>query len=570
MDQVKEYGAVLLKHWFWICSSLVLLVGSFFWYSTTTTLDEEYESAKSSINGSFSTVSGVRSELSTHPNAISHKKMQALIDERKMEVFRSWQQLYQRQQDYLVWPVKALGENFVSRYQGKVPIEAHFPHPLPDKDRIPSALRQIYPKYIEETLPAIALVGGTEWTVGVEQENTVEDNVNSVFDDGPLVQWSEESQSNTLKDLFPWKSTGTPSTLEIYYSQENLWILRQLMAIVSNVNGDVKQRYQAKIRSITSLNIGSSVDFASGEILAVGESARAFGSIGGGGPEGMMDGGMEAELAAEMAAMSGGMGGGMGGTTTRSTTRTLSTLAAGPDPADNRYVDIGLESIQGSSLRAALTTPQPAANQIPIAIAKRVPIKMVLQMHQKAVPELIAACGSAKLMVHVEQVRLLPKDESKSGGAASMNGGMGMDAMMEMEMEMMDSRDAMMSAGPTAQQKKRERPVDEFPLDVSAEIYGVINIYNPADPEKLYIESINEDTVEDAVANLGGNAEAAATPQAEPPSATGTGEVLPGPSDQPADATDDGASPADTPEAPTPPVDAQAAANTVSEPRLAN
>ncbi len=38
---------------------------------------------------------------------------------------------------------------------------------------------------------------------------------------------------------------------------------------------------------------------------------------------------------------------------------------------------------------------------------------------------------------------------------------------------------------------------DEFPLDMTVEIYGIIHIYNPPDPEKLGVEQVTEDTVID-------------------------------------------------------------------------
>ena len=47
--------------------------------------------------------------------------------------------------------------------------------------------------------------------------------------------------------------------------------------------------------------------------------------------------------------------------------------------------------------------------------------------------------------------------------------------------------------------------VDEFPLDMSVEIYGIIYIYNPPDPEKFGVEQVTEDTVIDgATETLGG------------------------------------------------------------------
>jgi hypothetical protein len=196
-------------------------------------------------------------------------------------------------------------------------------------------------------------------------------------------------------------------------------------------------------------------------------------------------------------------------------------IAVTLDPADNRYVNAALEPITGATLRSALTSNSPS--DAALAVAKRVPVMMSLNMDQRAVHELIAACGSADLMVEVHQVRLLP--EMAGGGSMGMGGDMMDEGMMEMDMGGMGmgmggmggmgmGMGGMGAAGSV-------EPVDETPLDMSVEIYGIIHIYNPPDPVKLGVEQVTEDTVLDgATETIGG--EKVAT---QPPAAAVEGEL---------------------------------------------
>ena len=123
-----------------------------------------------------------------------------------------------------------------------------------------------YANYISKQLPKLAAVVDAEWTAAFDQSSAggmemggigsrrgsdteAEIDITGATSE-PLVKWSGGSQSALLGDLFPWRGQQ-PSTLQIYYSQENLWILRQLLEIIHEVNGDAEQAYQAKIHEIT-------------------------------------------------------------------------------------------------------------------------------------------------------------------------------------------------------------------------------------------------------------------------------------------------------------------------------
>ena len=534
MDQLKTQLAVVGKHGFWISSALVLLASLGIWYMSTSTLQNENASQTSKIEGKIKSVSTVQGELSSIPNDFSHAEMDKLIIKRQDEVLKSWGKLYDRQKDILVWPENTFNDRFLNEFIDKesgtvkLPFEHFVKFPTEEKDELATTLRRQYANYISNTLPKLAAVAGTEWTADFEKKGGLGMGMEMGGAEGPagsgpnlgvdvdvtgattepLVKWSSTSQSAVLGDLFPWRGT-LPETLEIYYSQENLWILRQLLEIVSDVNAGAEQPYQAKVHEIVQIAIGKSVSTTPGNISKPGESAGADGGMGMG-MEGMPD--MDMGMDMGMGGMED-MGGGMGGSTVAS------------DPADNRYLNVSNEPIAGATLRSALESNSP--NDASLAVAKRVPVMMKLNMNQTAVHELVALCGSADLMVEVKQVRVLPKGTG-GGGMGGMEGGMdGGEGGMDMDMGMGMGGDmgggpggmGGMGSGGGAGFPGGGADDSEFPLDMSVEIFGIIYIYNPPDPGKLGVEQVTEDTVIDVVDGTMGNqpnenAAPAATPTA--------------------------------------------------------
>ena len=500
MDQLKAQFAVVSKYGFWISTSLVLLSTIGVWWLSTSDLEAKNQQQTSKINSAISTVTSVQGELANQPNDLSHREMDLLITNRQNEVLASWKRLYDRQQNILTWPEAELGKDFVDEFRKLLPVEKMVEFPTDPAKELETTLRTRYQRYIKNILPDLAKIADTEWTAEFESTAGIEGGMDMGMgmggmgmgpgsgpggakrdvditgaEKGPLVQWSNESQTQVLKDLFPWRGS-LPSTLDIYYSQENIWILKQLLGIVADMNGEATQPYQAKVHEIKKMAIGKSVKFSQGNISKPGQSSSGMGGS-------MMD------MMGEMMDMDMGMGDMMGGDMGMGTPGTQTI----PDPAENRYVNVALEPIAGSDLRSALNSQQPS--DAALAVAKRVPVMLSLNMDQRSIPELIATCGSSKLMVEVRQVRMLPKTES-NGGMGGMGGEEGMDDMGGMGMGGMGMGMGGMGGGGAA----AGEPEDEFPLDMNVEIYGIIYIYNPNDEEKLGIELVDEDTVIDGSA----------------------------------------------------------------------
>ena len=171
MDQLKEYFAVAVKFGFWIGCGVVFLCSMAFWYLSTSKLATEAEKQTSSIKASISTVSQIQSELSQHPNDLSAAEMKKLIEDRQNQVLESWETLFDRQSEILVWPEDVLTKRFVDQYRKKIPIEYYVEYPTPEADSLTTSMRSTYAKHIKKELPAIAEIAGTHWTAPFESSS---------------------------------------------------------------------------------------------------------------------------------------------------------------------------------------------------------------------------------------------------------------------------------------------------------------------------------------------------------------------------------------------------------------
>src|SRR6056297_2288512 len=263
MDQVKEYLAVVMKHGFWIGSTLVLVGALAVWYLSTSELNQETDSQIRGIESDVQKVSQVQGELPTQPNELSHAVMNQMIDERKAEVLEAWQFVFDAQRDILTWP-EIMQDEFLNEFKYvtdpetgqvdknklKLPFEKYEQFsPSGEEEKVPPMLLRRYEQYIGQTLPGYAAIAKAKWSADFNKRPTggmmeggmegmmMEDmtmgggatrrtNVDSItgLSTEPVVKWSTSSQEALLKDLFPWRGGKEyPSELDVYYSQENLW-----------------------------------------------------------------------------------------------------------------------------------------------------------------------------------------------------------------------------------------------------------------------------------------------------------------------------------------------------------
>lgn len=374
-----------------------------------------------------------------------------------------------------------------------------------------------------------------------------------------VVDWSASNQAALQAACMNWTS---PTTLQILYAQEDLWVLRSLMLIIKATNGDADAQYNAAVKEILSIELGAMAagikstgsvsgtggmaGFSSTGSMMPGSSLMPGSGSGGGGGSGGGSGGGESGSNPYSGMMGSGSGSG--------------DVGSSVDPARGRYVDDKNEPLAGDRLRSAIKSN--TSGDAFLAVAKRMPMRMRVRMNVLKLPLFLCEFSQAKLPVEVRQVRINtpagsgglagPSGSGGGGfgsggppqlrqGSAGSGGGAGASMNMSPESGGGGGSGGMGSGGLLGAMGGTGMPGGsgggggdsgvaslnaESPYDATVDIYGIIYIYNPVDPAKLGIDTKK--------ALDGTTSAAAASPDGT--AASGTETAPAGPATAPADA----------------------------------
>jgi hypothetical protein len=499
MEDLKKYLSIAAKHSFWIISGLILILASVFFYLTKSELDQAITSRVTALTSAFNTIKTVSGKTSTHPNKHSHDEMERRRDLLKADVDRAWEFQYDRQKRFLTWPAEAFAdEKTLQIFDSLRPFEANVPFPLPDKlppplDAITRNDRAVYKGYIAPEFPALARMIGSTWKFPLDPASMNPGQGGFAPPPGgggftppgfgtaaaaqetkDLVRWSEESQKALATAVLPWFGRATPPDIhEIYYAQEDIWILRGLMDIIAQTNAGANENFQAIVKEIEWIRTGPRVSRDAGSLAAASSGAAAGGAPygAGGAPSGYAGGG-----GGGMPSGYGGMGGmgGKGGEAANA-----ARAATRVDPADNRYVDANLKAVSGAQLRTAIKDRD--KNQD--GVAKRVQVRMRVKVDERF-GKLITECGNGKMMLEVLQVRYNTDpapDQGGSGGGGGGGGAAGGGAKPSFGGAGLGagSGAGMMSDGENSLGSSALQSTEVNAGEISIEIYGLIYLFNP-------------------------------------------------------------------------------------------
>jgi hypothetical protein len=556
MDEIKKYWKILVVQQFWILSGLLLLlsVGVFFYINGSIGSLITQRTAK--VDGAFKQISSISSVISTHPNSHSHKMLDEIVSKLELEVTQAWRLQYDRQAPLLLWPAKAFSSKneTLEIMKNLRPIEQFVEFPvdanLAPINKITATDRNVYKQYIRPEFAEISKIIGTEWKVGKETSGSSGSglgmgsggmggsggmrgsggmggpggmgsaNVPAIVNKD-LVRWSMASQQQLMNQVLPWYSSPTPpSVLEIYYTQEDIWLLTSIMEIIKATNGSAVENFQTKVREIESISMGRFANRDAG-VLSAGAPVGGMGSggmgSGGMGSGSMSSGGMSSGGMGSGSMSSGGMGsggmgsggmgsggmgsGGMGSGGASGAGSNAGASTDGPkDPADGRYITFvegkEFESLTGADLRNALKdSPQNAVD----AVAKRVPIRIRLKIDPNYLNTLITECGNAKMMLEVYQVRYNVGSSSIGGGGGfgggELGGGAGASSSGRpggrggMGSGSMGSGSLGSGSGSSDSSSSTAEPDLQ---EISVEIFGLIYLYNPVNIGSLGTDKVTE------------------------------------------------------------------------------
>lgn len=472
MDQLKIFWAGVVRFHFWILTSLVLVASTITFYLSRSALDEKVTSRISKLEDDMRSVSTLTMNAPKHPNALSDIEMDKMLSEVTNNVKDAWTKQYERQKVLLKWNRKAIvsdeAHDKLDKYR---PIELFLDFPLPPDKELSLNYREGYRNYIKAVFPDLAKIIGARWTAQLGSAAVVTtdssdpssgDNAESAAS-GTVVHWND--QSNLQQAIIPWYNpSSSPTTLEICYTQEDIWILQGVLRVIQATNGKVKENFQASIKEV--------------EWIRIGKTA----------------GGSEALLTPAGAPGNDGMA----MTTTGLDSR---------DPADNRYVDSNYRPVPSSKLRPAMKSSNP--EDAFFAVAKRVPVRFRLKMDQLKIPKLLAECGNADLMIEVKQVRVNP-----TGGVGISIGGGGMDSGGSADLNPGGGGGGFGNPMAAPQAAASTTSASATKPDPPVEVYGIVYLFNPVDFSKLGLEKITGNTA------LGTTASPAVAPAVAPAAPT--------------------------------------------------
>jgi hypothetical protein len=560
MDQLKEIMAFCKKQQFWLLIGLCVVLSGVGYYLMRSDVTKQISQQKSKLDGLHANLQQITSKVSRHPNQNTHAKMEQKIDVLKEEVREAWKFQYEKQEPIFIWNEDALPTDrkaeTLNTLNSLRPIEQKIDFPIKEDRLVSRTARKVYSRYIIDDFPRLASIIGAKWVskeiaaptgrggsesgyggsnagmglggAGVSGGtsapsgdmsggssrgrggDTGVDMAQLLKDKLPTVVWSEESQQTLFQQICRWE-TEVPTTLEMCYSQEDIWILEAVLRIIANTNEGAVENFQAAIKEIEWIRIGRSAVGDVGTISGVQSRDSGLGGMG------------DYEDREDEGSRRAGRG--------RGGAKKKNSLLS-KDPADGRYVDDSFQPVAAKKLRDALRSMAP--QDAYFAVAKRVPVRVrFAKMDQRRIAKFLAECGNANIVFEARQVRMNTEaapstaGSSSYGGASggrggggglsgglSMGGAMGSPAGPSGADDDGDYRDQMSggSAMPTAES-----------FDIPVEFYGVVYLYNPVDIDKLGIEKVEADTeIEKTVTKeetAGGDEETGA---AVDPSATDT------------------------------------------------
>ncbi len=244
------------------------------------------------------------------PQSIDAHEMDRIIKNLSDDVKTSWEMQYNKQSKIFVWPEDALDpekkEQTLKVLRGLLPIETKLAFPVVEPQPLINTERNIYRDYIDKRFPQLAQIIDAEWTakmrtvagggmmgmggmgmmgmgggggggkgmgapgggmemgtetgsdasygmMGTESSAMVRRPANAK---PPTVNWSHASQQQLMDSMCSWYNPSRPpNTLQICYTQEDLWILEGILRIIAATNDGARANFQAPSRKSSSFDL---------------------------------------------------------------------------------------------------------------------------------------------------------------------------------------------------------------------------------------------------------------------------------------------------------------------------
>ena len=452
MDQVRVIFQLLLRERFWVLSVVGTIVAVVCWYVSSGDLDQQFNSREQAISLAFNKMNNLYREP-VHPNDdVNQGDLAQLVEQRKI-VLEVWKELYDRQrEEVLYWPKESLKADFIKEIE-----KLEFGDPFPV--RAAEDMLSHYRNYIETRFDGLLEIakarkteergGRSRFGGGSQSDDDDDDEGGGGFrasmnveeqEQDYLVQWIDQ---NELRAKLQFMSKPTPRL--IWVTQEDLWVYETLLNVIAKTNQErgATRPDNTAVRVIVSLQVGRAAAAASRQraVILMPNTAATQRDV----YEGEEDYDDDEGRYDDDEYDDGGYGDGEG--------------MGGRDPLASRYLD---------------AEGRPYGGEPEDAEFRRLPVRMLLKMDQRWIPQLLIECANAALPIEVTQLRLNPDQSGAGFGSTANRSFMGGSRVLRG----MDSLEA-----------------DANLADV--EIRGIVYIYNKPDETVLEVPGIDADQFAD-------------------------------------------------------------------------
>ena len=271
------------KFIFWILSGLVTVTVTVMWFLAIGKLDEERVQQTNQLNSQFSAMDGIKTvNGNNHPNQQFKKGMEEIMTQVQADIYKTWDAKYLNQKTAFNWPTAEgeLDQITANTFVPLTPIEMKVVASgvkVNANDETGVEVNRIartnYKDFLENYMPALASQVDAAWGESQVKDDGFGGGAGGAFGgdpaggDGTAVAVEETAsrmviwESNNQKALDArFTFTEPPTTLEILYTQEDLWVLQQWLAIIKDLNKEAETAYNAKITEIIGIDLAKNGD----------------------------------------------------------------------------------------------------------------------------------------------------------------------------------------------------------------------------------------------------------------------------------------------------------------------
>ncbi len=254
MDQLKKFLAVAKKNHFWILSGLAVLIGLVMYLTASSKLIDGYQKQKQQIASTDGQVSPLLVGTE-HPNINWVQQVKNDSDVLRRNVKDAWEALYVGQRDHVfVWP-KDLGPAVI----------ATLSQPNPQNPNDPAVIEacERFQKYVKAEVRHMGEIVDADWPADAKADprgrpaghapGRESDAAAAATEKSYLVMW-DDADRQYWTDAYDWQDR--PSTLDVRYAQEELWVMNAICEAIFRTNTGAKLNDEAIVREINQMRIG--------------------------------------------------------------------------------------------------------------------------------------------------------------------------------------------------------------------------------------------------------------------------------------------------------------------------